>query len=765
MFAGVKLRVALLGLLVAVGVGAAASQANPTNVVITLSSLSANGRVYTGGANPKLFYSAGGGQFSVGVNATTNGGITSVDFPNLFGDNPAPAATTSHTYTWVAADTATAPQTVSVQVSDVDGSSSAAFDVAPDVTAPVGETVALSGGPTFSTAVVSLTLGNGSDPGSPANGAGVDSSSGELWRASAPLTGGTCGSLSLGAAVKIFGPAPLAASLTDATVADGNCYQYWYKISDYVGNQATSPASAVAKVSTTVPTVVVTAPTKGSGSSDQFWNATTKTVWFRPAATGSFNLNATATPASAGAAIAQVAFPDVSATSGWSGSTGGPDTTSSYSSPVSYSWTAGATAPGAQKVIATDGDGLTGFDTVTISADSTAPSGQAVALTGGPWFGNSVPLTITGGTDAGSGIDTTKSVVERASATLTNGICGTFGTFAAVTLSSGADTTVVSGTCYRYQVKATDNVGNVSAASQPSGDAKVDRTAPTTPALFFSGFTNTAASGSVVYFRPGGSGSFTVTAASSDPESGVASYSFPTIPGFTAAGTGPRRTYAFSNAGSVPSTPFTVTATNAAGTSSGTASFTLVGDATPPTLAVHCNGGTCSKKPYTKTVTVTLSANDAVSGIASVRWTSDGTDPTVDHGNQYLKGISVQGLGHLKLRAFDKAGNASPLVNLMVVSRASKLAFAAPSAVVLGPRAKYLSLRVASTRRASVRLTMTGTGLKKPARWSFILDSGTSIVRVRLPKGVKHPGSYRVVWSLRSGTGTTSKSTRLTLRR
>jgi hypothetical protein len=245
----------------------------------------------------------------------------------------------------------------------------------------------------------------------------------------------------------------------------------------------------------------------------------------------------------------------------------------------------------------------------------------------------------------------------------------------------------------------------------------------------------------------------------------VATYSFPTIPGFTAAGSGPRRTYAFSNAGSVPTTPFIVTATNAAGASSGTASFTLVGDATPPTLAVRCNGGTCSKQPYAKTVTVTLSASDAVSGIASVRWTSDGTDPTVDHGNQYLKGISVQGLTHLKVRAFDKAGNASPLVNLTVVSRARKLVFGAPAAVVVGPKAKYIALRVTSTRRASVRLTMTGTGLKKPARWSFILDSGTSIVRVRLPKGVKHPGSYRVVWSLKSGTGTTTKSTRLTLRR
>ena len=65
-------------------------------------------------------------------------------------------------------------------------------------------------------------------------------------------------------------------------------------------------------------------------------------------------------------------------------------------------------------------------------------------------------------------------VVERAAATLTNGACGTYGAFAPVTLSGTTDSSVSSGSCYRYQAKATDNVGNVSAVSQPSADAKVD---------------------------------------------------------------------------------------------------------------------------------------------------------------------------------------------------------------------------------------------------------------------------------------------------
>jgi hypothetical protein len=749
MLARVKLRVALLALVAGVVVGVGSSNAART-AALTLTLGESSPYANVPGAGTELFYSPNAFAFTV----TASGGTSPYTFDDVPGFSKV-ASSAAATYTGT--PTGSTEGTYNVTGG---GPDSGTFDLTLDNTGPTGQTVALLGGPIYSTASVPLVLGKGSD-NSP--GAGVaatfDPATDSVERTSAALTGGTCGSQGS------WAPVTLTSAGVDTAVLSGTCYWYRYKSSDLVGNLSASWSSTTgpAQVNTVGPTVIDTAPTEVSGAGDQFWNSVTDTLYFRPAATGSFTLNATATDTASG--IAKVTFPDVSATSGWSGSTGGDATSSPYVSPTLYTWAAGATAPGAQKVIATSGSALTAFDTITISADSAAPTGQAVTLAGGPWFGTSVLLAVVGGTDAGSGVDASKSVVERASATLTNGICGTFGAFAAVTLSSGADTSVASGTCYRYQVKATDNVGNVSAASQPSGDAKVDRTPPTTPALFFSGFTNTAASGNVVYFRPGGSGSFTVTAASSDPESGVATYSFPTIPGFTAAGTGPRRTYAFSNAGSVPTTPFTVTATNAAGANSGTASFTLVGDATAPSLALRCNGGTCSKKAYAKTVTVTLSASDAVSGIASVRWTSDGTAPTVDHGNQYLKGITVQGLTHLKLRAFDKAGNASPLVALTVVSKASRLLFGAPSAVVLGPKAKYLSLRVSSTRRASVRLTMTGTGLKKPARWSFILDAGTSIVRVRLPKGVKHPGSYRVVWSLRSGTGTTSKSTRLTLRR
>src|SRR5205085_3207695 len=164
-----------------------------------------------------------------------------------------------------------------------------------------------------------------------------------------------------------------------------------------------STATADARIDTSVPTVAATAPSAVTGGSAQFWSAGAKTLWFNPAAGGSFTLNATAADAQSG--VDQVAFPDVSASSGWTGSTGGTATGSPYSSPVDYAWTAGAADPGSKTVVATNGAGQTASDTLTIAADSTAPSGQTVSLSGGPWYTTaSVPLTPADGSDGQAGL-------------------------------------------------------------------------------------------------------------------------------------------------------------------------------------------------------------------------------------------------------------------------------------------------------------------------------------------------------------------------
>jgi hypothetical protein len=699
-----------------------------------------------------LYYAPTGsnsGSFTVTATASAVSGIASIDFPVVFGSDSLTDTTSpySQTYSWTSSSSG--PVTNTVVATDGDSTTASAdFTLTPDTTAPSGQTVALSGGPAYSTLAVPLTLGNGTD-----GGAGIDTASGVVERASATLTSGSCGSFGSYATVTLSGGA-------DTTVTSGNCYHYRYSISDLVGNTSgPSSASADARVDATAPVVTDTAPTEGSGAADQYWNSGTDTLWFRPAAAGSFTLNATASdPYSP---ISQVAFPDVSATSGWAGSNGGVDTSSPYSSPVAYTWTAGAAAPGAKQVTATSSGGLTATDTITFSADSTPPTGQTVALSGGPWFTTqSVPFTLVAGSDAGSGVDAARGIVERASATLTNGACGTFGAFAALTLVGAADTGVASGNCYRYQYKATDNVGNVSTASTASADAKIDTTGPTVPSLRFTGLTNTGSSGNVVYYRPSGSGGFTISAASSDGESGIASYVFPAVSGFASAGSGPSRTYSFSNAAGVPATPLAVTATNGAGLTSAPASFTLVPDGTPPTLTVRCNGRPCLATTYSKAVSITATATDGTgSGIDTIRFTTDGTNPTADKGNEFERGLVARTLTHLKVRAYDKAGNPSNLVVLMIRSAADRLVFTAPPRLNVKMGAGYLFTTVRSSRRAIVSATLTGPKLKRAQRWRFLLESGTSIVKLRLPAGLARTGRYKVVWTARAGTQTTSKTT------
>ena len=312
----------------------------------------------------------------------------------------------------------------------------------------------------------------------------------------------------------------------------------------------------------------------------------------------------------------------------------------------------------------------------------------------------------------------------------------------------------------------TDNVGNVSTASTPSADAKIDRTAPTVPSLRITGLSNAAASGNVVYYRPTGTGAFTITAASSDSESGIASYSFPSVPGFTIVGSGPSRTYTYDNAGTAPASPLSVTATNGAGLTSTAASFKLVADGTPPTLTVKCNGKPCRSTLYSRAVTVTASASDGSgSGLDTIRYTLNGGTPTADSGFEYQRNFSVRKLTRLRMRAYDKAGNASAPVVMTIRSAADRLVFSAPPRLTAKSGARFLFAKVTSTRRAIASATMSGGSLKRPQRWRFILSAGTSIVQFRLPAGLPKSGRYTVVWVVRVGTQKASKTTRVTLGR
>jgi hypothetical protein len=119
--------------------------------------------------------------------------------------------------------------------------------------------------------------------------------------------------------------------------------------------------------------------------------------------------------------------------------------------------------------------------------------------------------------------------------------------------------------------------------------ARIDTSAPTVPTLSYSALTNVSVIGATVYYRPTAtSGGFTVTAAATDPESGVTGYAFPSLgTGWSATGTGATRIYGWTSANPVTTSGnLSVTAANGAGLSSGgtgaTNPFTPTADSTGP---------------------------------------------------------------------------------------------------------------------------------------------------------------------------------------
>jgi parallel beta-helix repeat protein len=398
---------------------------------------------------------------------------------------------------------------------------------------------------------------------------------------------------------------------------------------------------------------------------------TSGTLYYRGSAAGSFKLQDTATDTGSG--VAQVTYPLVSK-SGWTHTaetvTSGPNFQSS-----TYSWTAGAGSPGAQAIVAQDfaSNSTTGTP-ITITTDTTAPSAPTVALTSPPaWYTTpSVALTLTDGTDSGSGVDPASRVVQRDEATMTNGVCNAFpGTWS--TVVTNPDTTVQNAKCYRYRMLEADRVGNQSAASAASGTAKVDLQPPTQPSsLAFSALTNATAVGSTVYYRPGVSGSFTVTASgSTDAESGFSSYIFPTPATWTVTGTGAARTYSWPARSTAPGT-LGIHGRDVAGNNGPDATFTPTPDPTPPTTTDDT--ATIGSDWKQANQTVTLTPIDALSGVANTYHTTDGSTPTTGSPTGTSISLTADGVYTIRYFSVDRVGNAETVQTAPTQIRIDKTA-------------------------------------------------------------------------------------------
>ena len=328
--------------------------------------------------------------------------------------------------------------------------------------------------------------------------------------------------------------------------------------------------------------------------------------------------------------------------------------------------------------------------------DITGPIGGSVTAGGlvgtGSAYSTSTTLSLAlaGGTDS-SGVATAGNRLFRAAAALTStsggdGGCGTFGSYALVAADppSAFSDTVSDGACYRYRYSVSDAVGNYSTYS--SASIKVDSSAPSTPTLAMSALTSTYAAGSAVYYRPGASsGSFTVTARSTDGVSGILSYSFPTAAALgtnwtsTSGATG-TNTYGWTSGGTPSgSGTFGVTATNNASRTSPAAQFTLTSDATAPAVSapIYTDGGSSST---TQTISVPT-PTDSGSGVAIVSMQrasaalsgstcgtySGFTTISTNPGSSYTDTVTTGTCYKYQLVATDNVGNSATATSTNVI--------------------------------------------------------------------------------------------------
>ena len=81
-------------------------------------------------------------------------------------------------------------------------------------------------------------------------------------------------------------------------------------------------------------------------------------------------------------------------------------------------------------------------------------------------------------------------------------------------------------------------------------------------------------------------------------------------------------------------------------------------DATKPVSTISCNNAACAGA-YNAPVTVRLSADDGSgSGVAQIRYTTDGSTPTATSGTVYTAPFTLAATTTVKYLAVDNAGNA-----------------------------------------------------------------------------------------------------------
>jgi peptidoglycan/xylan/chitin deacetylase (PgdA/CDA1 family) len=168
-------------------------------------------------------------------------------------------------------------------------------------------------------------------------------------------------------------------------------------------------------------------------------------------------------------------------------------------------------------------------------------------------------------------------------------------------------------------------------------------------------------------------------------------------------------------------------------------------DSSAPVSAITCNGTTCGGTAYGGSVTVGLSASDDAAGVAAIRYTLDGSEPTTTS-PLYGEPFSVSATTTVRYRAWDQAGNVEATRSqLILITTPPAQDTTAPTSAAAcngstcstgwyaGPVSVTLSATDDASGVAAIRYTLDGTvpTTASPTYTAPFTVAGTTTVRYR----------------------------------
>jgi Bacterial Ig domain/Chitobiase/beta-hexosaminidase C-terminal domain/Bacterial Ig-like domain/PASTA domain len=504
--------------------------------------------------------------------------------------------------------------------------------------------------------------------------------------------------------------APYSVNWDTTPLGDGD-YDLRVVTTDAAGNSFTSAARTVS-VDNHAPTVSITTPS----------------AYVNGAAADPF----TVTASSSDTDIASVEFfvcsnANSGCSSGSWNSLGAPDTTAPYTA----SWDVQGDGNQTLRAVITDNASNTGSDVVNTLVDRTDPSGSVTSPSGGAFLSSTVSVS-SDSADSGSGV--ASALFERRPAG--GGAWTAIGTDTSAPYSVSWDTSALNGD-FDLHVVTTDTAGNSQASAAVT--VTVDNSAPSTPVISLSESSSYAfVSGQTVFVNAGQSGSYDVSATSSDAQSGIERIRFPGPVDDSSSPYG--TTYGFGDL----SGSQTVTAYNNAGLSASD-TFTVTSDTTAP--ATTDDTGTIGSAWRNTPVTVTLNPSDSGAGVAATYYTTDGSTPTTSSSQGTSVDLTSNGVYTIKYFSVDRVGNAEAVKTAGTQIRVD---LTNPSAPALTLSESSAFAHVIDT---TVYVKSGQTGTYTVAATSS--DPLSGINKMRFPGGVDDTVSpYQTIYALDDLTGT-----------